>query len=430
MLAYDTIIIGAGAAGFMAAITAAQHGQKTLLIDSSKKLCEKIRISGGGRCNFTNLNANYERYISSNPNFARSALSNYSPEDFIYLVEKHKIKFHEKKLGQLFCDESSQEIINLLRNEAHRNGVEVVNPVKINKVHIRDKDLSLDLLAKTKSELDFKIKKAFGCESGVGSSSKVFEANKLIIATGGLSIPQLGTSSFGYDLARLLDINVIDTEPGLVPLLLKNSLLNENTGLSFDVKLENRNISFRENILITHKGLSGPATLQISNYWQPKEEISLNFCPDLNVENYLLNHKKNNPSKKLSKLLGEIKQKKNISTFTNKIDRDYIFSKNFLRSFQLSFPLDKNIQEYSDDKLKELALMINSMALKPVDYEGYEKAEVTKGGIDTKELDQKSMEVKSCKGLYFIGELVDVTGWLGGYNFQWAWSSGFLAGLS
>lgn len=421
---YDTIIIGAGAAGFMAAIAASEHGQKTLLIDSSKKLCEKIRISGGGRCNFTNLNANYETYVSANPNFARSALSQYTPEDFIGLVEKHKIKFHEKKLGQLFCDESSQEIISLLKNEAHLLGVDLIYPMKITKVHVKDKDLSLDLVSKTKTQLDFNIKKNFGCES----NRKVFEADKLIIATGGLSIPQLGTSSFGYDLARLLDINVIDTEPGLVPLLLNNRLLNENTGLSFDVKLENKRMSFRENILITHKGLSGPATLQISNYWQPKEEISMNLCPDLNVENYLLNHKKNNPNQKLSKLISEIRQKKNIATFTNKIDRDFIFSKNFLKSFSEIFPLDKNIQEYSDDKLKELSLLLNSMKFKPTNYEGYEKAEVTKGGIDTKELDQKTMQVKSCDGLYFIGELVDVTGWLGGYNFQWAWSSGFLAG--
>ncbi len=421
---YDTIIIGAGAAGFMAAITACEHGQKTLLIDSNIKLCEKIRISGGGRCNFTNLNANYETYISSNPNFARSALSQYTPEDFIGLVEKHGIKFHEKKLGQLFCDDSSQEIINLLKNEAHSNGVEVINPVKITKVHIKEKDYSLDLVTKTKSQLDFKIKKAFGCESG----SKVYEADKLIIATGGLSIPQLGTSSFGYDLARLLDLNVIDTEPGLVPLLLNDKLLNDNTGLSFDVKLSHQKASFRENILVTHKGLSGPATLQISNYWKPGQELNLNFCPDLDIETYLLKNKTQNPNLKLVKLIAEIKQKKNIATFTNKIDRDYIFSKNFLKSLTDVFPMDKNIQEYSEEKLKEFAVLLNSMKLKPIDYEGYGKAEVTKGGIDTKELDQKTMQVKSCEGLYFIGELVDVTGWLGGYNFQWAWSSGFLAG--
>jgi predicted Rossmann fold flavoprotein len=421
---FDTIIIGAGAAGFMAAITSAQYGQKTLLIDSNKKLCEKIRISGGGRCNFTNLNASYETYKSCNPNFVRSALSQYGPEDFIALVEKHKIKFHEKKLGQLFCDDSSQEIINLLRNEAHTSGVEVIYPMSIKKIHIKDQDCSLDLQKKIKEKLDFKIKKNFACES----TGKVFEADKLIIATGGLSIPQLGTSSFGYDLARLLGLNIIDTEPGLVPLLLSHKLLNDNTGLSFDVKLNANEVSFRENILITHKGLSGPATLQISNYWQPKDELVVNFCPDLDLESYLLKNKKCNPNVKLGKLISEIEQKKNIATFTNKIDREFIFSKNFLKSLAEVFVMDKNIQEYSDDKLKEFAGLLNSMKLNPSDYEGYEKAEVTKGGIDTNELDQKTMQVKSCEGLYFIGELVDVTGWLGGYNFQWAWASGFAAG--
>lgn len=423
---FDCIVIGAGAAGFMAAITAAQNGQKTLLLDSNIKLCEKIRISGGGRCNFTNLNANHETYISQNPNFIRSALASYTPDDFIKLVEKHKIKFHEKKLGQLFCDDSSQEIISLLKNEAHTSGVEVMHPVKVTKIHIKEKDLSLDLMNKTKDKLDFNIKKNFGCES----SSGIFEADKLIIATGGLSIPQLGTSSFGYDLARLLDINIIKPEPGLVPLLLEDKLLNENTGLSFDVKFENEKVSFRENILVTHKGLSGPAALQISNYWQPKEELRLNLCPDLDLGSYFLKQKKNNAKTKLSKAIGEIRQKKNMATFTNKIDRDYVFSKKFLKSLTEEFNLEQNIQEYSDDKLKELASFLNAMKLKPSDYEGYSKAEVTKGGIDTKELNQKTMEVKSCPGLYFIGELVDVTGWLGGYNFQWAWSSGYLAGLA
>ena len=423
---FDTIVIGAGAAGFMAAITSAHCGQKTLLVDSNIKLCEKIRISGGGRCNFTNINASYETYKSHNPNFVRSALSSYTPEDFIALVEKYKIQFHEKKLGQLFCDDSSQDIINLLRNEAHSSGVELLFPVKIKKIHIKDIDLSLDLQKKIKEKLDFKIKKNFACES----NGKIFEADKLIIATGGLSIPQLGTSSFGYDLARLLDLNIINTEPGLVPLLLNHKLFNDNSGLSFDVKLNANEASFRENILITHKGLSGPATLQISNYWQPKDEIVINFCPDLDLEDYLLKNKKNNPNIKLSKLISEIQQKRNMVTFTNKIDREFIFSKNFLKSLAELFAMDKNIQEYSDDKLKEFANLLSSMKLKPSGYEGYEKAEVTKGGIDTKELDQKTMQVKSCEGLYFIGELVDVTGWLGGYNFQWAWSSGFLAGQS
>ncbi len=423
---YDLIVLGAGAAGFMAAISAAKNKARVLLIDSSKKLCEKIRISGGGRCNFTNINASYENYISQNSNFARSALAQYSPEDFIQLVEKHQIKYHEKKLGQLFCDESSQEIISLLKNEAHSNSVEIIHPVKITKVHIRDQESTCNLENKSKSSIDFKIKKRFACES----KHKVFEADNLIIATGGLSIPQLGTSSFGYDLARLLDLNLIDLEPGLVPLLIKDEILEENIGTSFDSKLAYGKTEFRENILITHKGLSGPATLQISNYWKPKEELVLNLCPDLKLEQIFLKAKKSNKTKSIAKIIGELEQKKNLAAYSNKLDRDFIFSKNFVKSLSAKLDLKKNIQEYSDENLKEIANYLNAMKLKPYDYEGYLKAEVTKGGIDTKELDSKTMQVKSCPGLFFIGELVDVTGWLGGYNFQWAWASGYVSALA
>ena len=418
---FDTIVIGAGAAGFFAAINHAKLGNKVLLIDANEKLCEKIRISGGGRCNFTNVNANHESYISQNPHFAKSPLAQFTPEDFIKLVEKHSIKFHEKKLGQLFCDESSQEIINLLKNEAHVAGVEVKHPIKITKIHLRDQELTCDIANKTSTKLDFKIKRNFACEY----KGNVIECDKLIIATGGLSIPQLGVSSFGYDFARLLGLNVIEPQPGLVPLDIENELINSNSGASFDVELSCNKQKFRENILFTHKGLSGPASLQISNYWQPGKEIKLNFCPDLDLKKHLSSLKEKKEAIKLSKIFAEIRQSKNIATFTNKIDREFIFSKNFLKNFDEIFPLEKNIQEYSNKDLGDLAQLVNAMSLKPKQYEGFNKAEVTKGGIDTKELHSKNLEAKKHPGIHFIGELVDVTGWLGGYNFQWAWSSAF-----
>jgi predicted Rossmann fold flavoprotein len=426
-LKYDLIVIGAGAAGFMAAITAAKNKKSVLLIDSNKKLCEKIRISGGGRCNFTNINASDENYISQNPFFVKSALAQYGPYDFIKFVEENNIKFHEKKLGQMFCNEGSFEIINLLKQQAQKFAVTILHPVKINEIYFNELALKINIENKSKEQLDFSLEKKIAIKIG----EDLVETDNLIIATGGLSIPQLGTSSFAYDLAKLLAINVIEPKAGLVPILINDKFINENSGASFDVKLAVNKHEFRENILMTHKGLSGPATLQISNYWQMGDKLVLNFCPDLNLQEYFLNKKSQTTNEKLIKIISEIEQKKNMATFTNKIDRDFVFSKNFLKSFSNEiFDIEKNIQEYSKQKLIELANLLNAMSLSPCGDEGFAKAEVTKGGIDTNALDQKTMQVKQYPGLYFIGEAVDVTGWLGGYNFQWAWSSAFCAAQS
>lgn len=405
---YDTIVIGAGAAGFFAAIEAAKREQKVLLIDHSSKIGEKIRISGGGRCNFTNLGASYENYISQNPNFCRSALSQFGPEDFVKLVNKHKIKFHEKKLGQLFCDDSSQEIIDMLLVEAEASGLKLHIPYSCKKIyHCPESEYKfmLDEFARSRS---------------------------LIIATGGLSIPKIGASDFGYRIAKQFGLNIVKTKPALVPLVIEDEELRKLTGISFDSIVAIRRQSFRENSLFTHKGLSGPAILQISSYWDAGERINLNLSPDLDVYKELKKIKDSKETRKKQKIKNILKDFVYLenSQLKNKISRKNIFPDKFIDFLESRFNLENNLAESSDKELQELAQQINSFGFIPDATEGYAKAEVTRGGVDTKELDSKTMEVKQVPGLFFIGEVVDVTGWLGGYNFQWAWSSGYVAGNS
>ena len=382
-------MIGAGAAGLMCAIESAKRNKKVLVLDHAKKIGEKIRISGGGRCNFTNLNTNPSKFISENPKFMISALNQYDQYDFIKLVESYKIKFHEKKLGQLFCDESSQQIIDLLLSECEKY------QVRINKEFIVEDIYYSNELYKVKS-----VDHLLSCQS-------------LVIATGGLSIPKIGASKFGYDIAKQFGLNVISTSPALVPLTFNEDILKickELTGLSVDAIVSFGKTLFQEGMLFTHRGLSGPSILQISSYWKQGENIKVNMSPKLNVYQFLEEKKKSNPKQDIQNIISDLLPKRLAQIICEEIN------------------LKGNIWEISNKALKSLGDRINSWIVNPTGSEGYRTAEVTLGGVNTNEISSKTMMSLKHEGLFFIGEVVDVTGHLGGYNFQWAWSSGFVAG--
>ncbi|MGE0267349.1 MAG: NAD(P)/FAD-dependent oxidoreductase [Candidatus Omnitrophota bacterium] len=383
---FDVVIIGAGAAGLMCAIEAGARGRSVLLLEHNDKAGKKIRISGGGRCNFTNINAGSSQYLSGNPDFARSALSRYTPQDFIRLVQKHRIPFHEKKLGQLFCDESAQQIIDMLLKECADVGVKVQMSTRVREVTQAD---------------GFIIRTDRGDFSG----------HSLVVATGGLSIPPLGATDFGYKLALQFGINVRPRFPGLVPLTLNKQDLKyfaSLSGVSLDVRISCAGAEFRENMLFTHRGLSGPAVLQISSFWTKGLPLAVNLLPDQNPEQIL-------NSARSSRV-----------TLKNFLARHC--PKRFTEVFCGQYLQNKPLNQYSAKELSAVAQRLGQWEIQPAGTEGYPKAEVTVGGIDTDELSSKTMEAKKVKGLYFIGEVVDVTGHLGGYNFQWAWASGHAAG--
>ena len=386
---YDVVIIGAGAAGMMSAIECGKRGRKTLLIDHSKKIGEKIRISGGGRCNFTNLNASPIKYISKNPRFIISALNQYNQEDFIDLVKKYKIKYHEKKLGQLFCDNSSQEIIDMLLNECKLANVVLKIDTKVIEVSYKDKIFITQ------------------------DNSKTYLSSSLIVATGGLSVPKIGASKFGYDLAKQFNLNVIDTVPALVPLTFNEKILNKCkllAGVSANAIISIKKNLFEEGMLFTHRGLSGPSILQISSYWKEGESLNIDLCPEKNIFNFLLNKRNTSPKQSINSI---------INSFLAKRLATIICEENEITG---------NVGELSNKNIKKLSDSINNWIVEPIGTEGYKTAEVTLGGVDTNELSSKTMMSKKNPGLFFIGEVVDITGHLGGYNFQWAWSSGFVAG--
>jgi len=388
-LTYDVIIIGAGAAGLMAAIEAGKRGRKVLLVDHSKKIGEKIRISGGGRCNFTNLHTEPSKFLSNNPKFVRSALSQYTQQDFINLIKKHNIKFHEKKLGQLFCDQSAQQIVEMLLTECELANVEIKKEFIVKDVS-KYKDQYLII-----SEQD-----TYSCQS-------------LVIATGGLSIPKIGATDFGYKIAKKFNLHVIETLPGLVPLTFSEKILNickELTGLSVEAIVSFKKTLFQEGMLFTHRGLSGPSILQISSYWKMGQNININLLPKLNVYNFLEEKKKSNPKQDISTIISDLLPKRLAQIICNENK------------------VSGNIWEISNKTLRELSEAINTWIIKPTGSEGYRTAEVTLGGVNTNELSSQTMMSNKHKGLFFIGEVVDVTGHLGGYNFQWAWSSGYVAG--
>ena len=385
---YDVIIIGAGAAGLMAAITAGKKGKKVLLIEHTQKVGEKIRISGGGRCNFTNIHAKKTNYLSQNPHFITSALASYTPQDFIGLIESHQIAYHEKTLGQLFCDGSSKQIISMLVNLCQKHNVEIKTNCSVDDVSKND-------------------------HFSLSTSEGVFSAHALIMACGGLSIPQIGASDFGYRIAKKFGLSIVPTRPALVPLIVdatQRHLFTELSGVSNPSIASYKKTHFPESILFTHKGLSGPAILQISSYLEGfnHQEISLNLLPDIDLKTQFMIDKnsKKTPANYLKTYL------------TNRLVDHLASHPDFNRS----------ITDLTKEALFKIAEKINSLKVIINGSEDYQKAEVTVGGVDTDELSSKTMMCKKVPNLYFIGEVVDVTGWLGGYNFQWAWSSGYAAG--
>ena len=386
---YDVIIIGAGAAGMMSAIEAGKRGRKVLLVDHYKKIGEKIRISGGGRCNFTNIHTNPNKFISQNPKFVKSALSQYTQNDFINLINKYEIKFHEKKLGQLFCDHSAQQIVEMLLKECELANVSILKEFII-------KDVS--------KEND---------QYSISTETDQYSSRSLIVATGGLSVPKIGATSFGYEIAKKFNHDIVETLPALVPLTFNEKILEickELTGLSVEAIVSFNKVLFQEGMLFTHRGLSGPSILQISSYWKLGDNIKINLSPKLNVYQLLEQKRKLNPKFDILNILSE---------FLPKRLAQIICSENKVTG---------NISELSNKTLKQLSENINTWLINPTGSEGYRTAEVTLGGVNTKELSSKTMMSNKHKNLFFIGEVVDVTGHLGGYNFQWAWSSGYVSG--
>lgn len=388
METFDVIIIGAGASGLMCAIEAGKRGKSVMILEHNEKAGRKILISGGGRCNFTNLNINSENYISANSHFCKSALSRFSQNDFISLVEMHQIKYYEKTAGQLFCVDKASEILNMLLNECR------MHKVKISTASIVKQIAKTDLF-------------------DINTSKGEYKCSSLVVATGGLSIHKMGASSFGYDIARQFGLNIILCKPALTGLTLKEKDLNTFstlTGVSADALISCGKTSFRESILFTHTGLSGPAILQISNYWNDEDEIEINLLPDLDLINQIKDWQKINPKAELKTLLGTLLPKRLANLLIE------------------LFTVNKPVIQYNEKEIKVITDALQCWKLIPSGTEGFDKAEVTKGGIDTNELSSKTFESNKIKGLYFIGEVIDVTGWLGGYNFQWAWSSGYCAG--
>ncbi|MBC8268772.1 MAG: NAD(P)/FAD-dependent oxidoreductase [Rhodospirillaceae bacterium] len=389
---YDVIIIGAGAAGLMCAVQAGKRGRTVLVLDHAQKVGEKIRISGGGRCNFTNLHVSPENFLSENPHFCVSALSRYTPADFIALVDAHGIAWHEKTLGQLFCDGPAQQIIDMLLAEAGEAGVTIQSATAINGV----------------------TKKADGFH--LDTDHGAYNSRSLVVACGGPSIPKIGATGFGYDIARQFGLNVITPRAGLVGLTFDDDLcaaMKKLAGVSQDVSVSCGKARFREALLFTHRGLSGPAILQISSYWSKGQEIAIDLAPGVDVFALLKDAKQRQPKQSPASVLADLLPKRLARAMageTNAPDQQ------------------QRLADIPDRKLQELARTINDWRVTPKGSEGYRSAEVTVGGVDTNELSSKTFEARKMPGLYFIGEVTDVTGHLGGFNFQWAWASGFAAG--
>jgi predicted Rossmann fold flavoprotein len=378
--AFDVIVVGAGAAGLMCALRAGQRGRRVLLLEHADRPGKKILISGGGRCNFTNLHCRPEAFLSANPHFCKSALARYTPHDFLALIAKHRIAWHEKTLGQLFCDGSARQVVAMLLAEAAAVGVDVRLSHRITGIEKSDR---------------------FGVTSDRGG----FASPVLVLATGGLSIPKMGATSFAHDTARRFGLAVAETRPGLVPLTMKVPHLS---GLSLEVVARMGPARFRESMLFTHRGLSGPAILQISSYWREGREISIDLLPDLEAGSFLTEGKRQRPKAELHSVLGEVLPAR----------------------LAQSLAPPGTMANRRDEELKALGRRLNAWRIVPDGSEGYAKAEVTTGGVDTAGLSSRTMEARHVPGLHVIGEAVDVTGWLGGYNFQWAWSSGWAAGDS
>ncbi|PCJ94304.1 MAG: aminoacetone oxidase family FAD-binding enzyme [Hyphomicrobiales bacterium] len=389
-VSYDAIILGAGGAGLMCAAMASQRGRKILLIDHADAAGKKILISGGGRCNFTNIHTAPECYLSANRHFAKSALRRYTAQDFLGLVERHRIAWHEKTLGQLFCDGSAKQIVRMLLDECAKGNAEIKLNQPIGEISHSDGQFSLTL-----------------------SGGKI-SAPSLVIATGGPSIPKMGATGIAYDLARRFGLKIVEPRPALVPLTLggNDALFQELSGVSADVTASYKKTKFREAALFTHKGLSGPAILQISSYWRHGQEIGINFLPNA-APGWLVDAKKSHPRSALKTVLSPLLAGRLAETLAEKLTQ--------------KLDLTSELGNLPDKKLLQAEAMLQNWPFKPNGTEGFAKAEVTIGGISTKELSSQTMQANKVPGLFAIGEAVDVTGWLGGYNFQWAWASGWAA---
>lgn len=394
MQACDVVIIGAGAAGLMCAIEAGKRGRAVRLIDHAAKLAEKIRISGGGRCNFTNIHTAPENFLSQNPHFCKSALKQYTQFDFIDMVTRHGIAYHEKTLGQLFCDNRAQDIIDMLLAEAQAAGV------------VPEMQTGVTLIEKAADGFHIRIENPDGAAETLACAS-------LVIATGGLSIPKIGATKFGYEVAQQFGLDIIETRAGLVPLTFQTEILERCkalSGVSVDAVVRCRKKDFAEAMLFTHRGLSGPSILQISSYWREGLEIEIDMAPHANVAARLLQAKEQGGKQNIDTVLAEI--------LPRRLAQDVCAAEG----------VSGRIGEIANARLTALGAAVNRWTLMPAGSEGYRTAEVTLGGVDTDALSSKTMQAKNVQGLFFIGEVVDVTGHLGGYNFQWAWSSGFVAG--
>lgn len=385
----DVVVIGAGAAGLMCAIEAGKNGRSVVVIDHAKKPAEKIRISGGGRCNFTNIYASPADYLSQNPRFCISALKRYTPKHFIEWIEAHGIAYHEKTLGQLFCDNSAKDIIAMLLTECATVGADVSLETSVTDIQ--------------KNENAYIIQ----------TNNQVYEASSLVVACGGLSIPKMGATSLGYDIAKQFNVPIVNTSAALVPITFTGTKLEACAplaGLTVTIEAKVNKRTFKEGMVFTHRGLSGPAILQISSYWKEKDTICINLAPDADVYEALLKAKKLSPTTKPLAVLSEHLPKRLAAFICDTLE------------------MHSRLAECSDASLKTLANRVNAWNVTPNGTEGYRTAEVTLGGVSTQALSSKTMEAREHKGLYFIGEVVDVTGHLGGFNFQWAWASGFVAG--
>ncbi|HUF40582.1 MAG TPA: NAD(P)/FAD-dependent oxidoreductase [Verrucomicrobiae bacterium] len=386
---YDVVIVGGGAAGLMCAIEAGKRGRRVLVIERSGRIGKKILISGGGRCNFTNLHVTPENFISANPHFCKSALARYSPADFIAMVERHGIEFHEKERGQLFCDLSAKLIVKMLADECRQAGVRIEVDVNILKVE----------------------RGAGGFELATDRGAE--QAGALVVASGGLSIPKMGATDFGYELARQLGHGIVPTRAALVPLTFGDeeaARYRDLSGIGLPVQTSCAGQSFKAPMLFTHRGLSGPAILQISSYWQPGEQLQVNLSPDRDAAQWLLERQQRRPGAELKTILGELLPKRLAQ-----------------RLCEIKFG-NRPMRQYRAAELREIVAQLQSWRFSPDGTEGYRTAEVTAGGVDTDGLSSATMESRRVAGLYFIGEVVDVTGHLGGFNFQWAWASGHAAG--
>ncbi len=395
--AFDAIVIGAGAAGLMCALTAGARGKRVLVLDHAERVGKKILMSGGGRCNFTNTGTSPGNFLSANPHFCKSALARYTPEDFIALVDRHGIGWHEKEFGQLFCDDSASHIVRMLLGECEQAQARVLTHCAVTAV--------------TRSEGDGTF--------AVASSRGQFFAENLVVATGGLSIPRIGATGFGYALARQFGHSVLPTRAGLVPLTLGGphaQALTELSGVALPVCVETQGVAFRNRMLLTHRGVSGPAILQISSYWQPPAPLRVDLLPEQDAETALREAQRDRPATELRTLLSEWWPKR--------------FAQVFCAHWLPDIDPTRALRSLAPRDVLTIAQALSHWSLPANGDEGYRTAEVTLGGVDTRELSSASMQSQRVRGLYFIGEVVDVTGWLGGYNFQWAWASGHAAGLA